>query len=338
MSIESFKQRQFFPRRFGINESRIHLYGAPKSGKSSIALYHTKQFKNPIYIDFNDFRNSLESIKNTLLKVSMEKRVDILVLDNLPEDFTSLPNIKNIITISEKQSSKFTNKEILPLSFEEFISFDKSSQNINTLLNEFIKYGNLPQSIFLKESQKEQNKQDALRLIFGDKISFALYILNLQGKVISINQIYSNLKKITKISKDFIYSFIESLQERNIIYLVPNILSQKLPKKLFLFDFSLRQVISYERDFLALFENMLFMELKRFKKPIFYAKNINLICKNKGYILAPFNTKDSIKAMLERIDLFDLEIIVLTLDLESSLKIGNKLIKIKSFINFALDE
>ncbi|RDU64014.1 ATP-binding protein [Helicobacter sp. MIT 14-3879] len=329
----------FYPRRFGISSLRTHIFGAPKCGKTSIALHYANNFKNPFYIDFNDFRNSLDLIKQALLKISMEKKVDCLVLDNIPHNFNIFPNIENIITINEYSNSNFNTKEILMLNFEEFIGFDKSNQSINHLFNNFLKYGGMPSLINLKEHRIEQAKIDLLNLSFKENQNIIFSLFLFQGQCVSINQIYQSFKKkYIKISKDSIYSLIKDLQNRRILYLVPSFNIQNSPKKLFCFDFSIRNIISYEKNFLATFENMLFIELLSLNKPIFYDKKINLICNNIGYIIAPFKSKEMIKYMLNNIDFFGLEIIVVTLELNDEVVINGKVIIIKSFINLALRE
>ncbi|RAX54292.1 hypothetical protein CCY99_04580 [Helicobacter sp. 16-1353] len=381
----SAKFRQFsyiFPRRFGVNFSqsggRIHLFGAPKVGKTCIALNYAKSFKNPFYIDFCDIRNSIDDIKNALLKISMEKKVDILILDNFPLDFT-LPNVRQIITIGElpNPDTSVISRPILPLSFEEFIGFDNSNQEITQLLDSFLKHGNLPPMLYIKDSFKISHKQEMLLNIFKDELPLFSLIASFQGRAISINQIYLSAKKKCKISKDKLYGFIKSLENRGIIHLVPHIettekalmnvenganllessekiklnllnikpkLTQKsLPKKLFLWDFSLKNAISYEKNLMAVLENMLFLELLGENKPIFYSDKINLICGENGYILAPFKTLESIRENLQAIAKSDLNfcglnIIVITFELEGEININGTKILIRNFINFALDE
>lgn len=337
------KQKQYnriFLRRFNLYKtSKIHLSGAPKCGKTCVALDFIKNFNNPLYIDFNDYRNSLDLIKSHLLKASMEKKVDILVLDNIPNNYPNLPNINNIITINEYKNKDFYNIEILPLSFEEFISFDTLNQSINQLFDNFIKYGNLPFILHLKDAFKMETKQSALQLIFKNNLNIFILLSQFQSSPITANQIYSIAKKHFKISKDSVYEFIKDLQNRGIIYFAQNFQNQNLSKKLFFWDFSIRNILSYDKNFNSMVENMLFLELLKYKKTIFYSDKINLICNGIGYIIATFSTIEAIKENLLKIDDFlNLEIIVITFGLEGEIYLNNKKIEIKNFINFALDE
>ncbi len=337
------KKRQFlnlFPRRFGLKGSRIHLYGPPKSGKTCIALYCIKDIKNSFYIDCNDFRNKDDLIKNYLLKISMEKRIDTLILDNMNFMKFALPSIENIITINEYKTSHpdFVNKNILPLSFEEYISFDTLNQDINCLFDNFLNYGNLPITLHIKDYNKLDSKQQMLSLIFKNQIHIFMFLCEFQGRRITINQIYSLLKKNIKISKDSIYSIIKDWQDRGILYLIEDYTNTKLAKKVFFWDFSIRSSLSYDKNILYSVENMVFLELLKFNSPIYFSNKINLICQNKGYIISLFSTIEIIRDILLEIDFMGLNIFVITFGLDGEVEIKDKKIKICNFINFALEE
>lgn len=337
------KKRQFInllPRRFGLKGGKIHLYGAPRSGKTCIALHYIKDIKNSFYIDCNDLRNRDDLIKNYLLKISMEKKIEVLILDNM--DFTKfmLPAIENIITINEYQSPNldFVNKKILPLSFEEYISFDTLNQDINHLFANFLNYGNLPMTLSIKDPNRMYFKQQMLSLVFRHQLHIFMLLCQFQGKPITTNQIYSLLKKDSKISKDSIYSIIKDWQDRGILYLVPNYSNERLAKKVFLWDFSIRSSLSYDKNILCSVENMVFLELLKLNSPIYYSNKINLICNNNGYIISLFSTIEIIKDMLVEVDFMGLDIVVITFGLDDDIKIKDKIVKICNFINFALEE
>lgn len=349
--ISNVKLKQHFnPRKFGIHANKIHIFGAPKSGKTSLSLYHAKSFKSPLYIDFDDLRNTQDLIKQALLKIAFEKKIDLLILDNIPSDFfrhfTNLPNIANIITISQR--SNIANipinvplLEILPLNFEEFISFDKHNLNLNELFESFIKFGNLP--FMLKDSKdllKLEKKQQMLKNAIKDDMDIFLELLRFQSDFMSIFQLYNILKKREKISKDRLYAVIDDFIQRKIFYQIPHLTKPKAPKKAFFFDFSIKFALSYERNFPAVFENMIFLEILGRKKrdsSVFYSDKIPLICENKCYFPMPFKSKKMIVESLKNIDFMGLEAIVITIDLNDEIFIKKHKIPLISFINFALD-
>lgn len=339
-------KQNFNPRRFGIHAQKVHIFGAPQSGKTSIALNFARGFKNPLYMDFADLRNTDELIRQTLLKSAFEKKADLLILDNVPSDFRNPPNIANIVTISQQnvaqnlQNQNIQRIEILPLNFEEFISFDSQNLNLNELFERFIKFGNLPFVLSLRDWQKLEAKQKMLISTLGQNLDIFLTLLRFQSSAVSVFQLYNILKKDGKMSKDRIYSVISDFVKRGILRGARHLTKPKAPKKAYFFDFSVKSAVSYERDFMASFENMVFLEIlgrKGASSDIFYSDKIPLICGKNGYILMPFKSKEMIIDTLKGIDFMGLEIAVITIDLNDEIKVGGKKIPLVSFINFALD-
>ena len=346
------------PRRFGIHAQRAHIFGAPQSGKTSIALNYAKNFKNPLYIDCADLRNTPELIKQKLLKVAFEKKIDLLILDNVVAEITAPKGI-NAITISQQRDLRILqNIEILPLNFEEFISFDTQGLNLKELFERFIKFGNLPAMMNLRDWQKFEAKQKMLVSAIRENMDIFLALTHFQANPMSVFQLYNILKKGAKMSKDRIYSVVDEFEGRGIVRFVAHCDKPKVPKKVFLFDFSLRNALSYERNFMASFENMVFLDLlgressanqregesleresslQKKGAEIFYSDKIPLICGKNGYIVMPFKSKEMIADLLKGVDFMGLEIAVLTIDLNDEIVICGKKIPLISFINFALD-
>lgn len=342
--FEKIQNFVILPRRFGLKKGKIHLIGAPKCGKTSIALDFAKGFRRPVYIDCNDFRNDIETIKKSLLKLYLEKKLDILIVDNFVPNFT-LPNFENIILITPSMQNwvpkDFFSKQIYPLNFEEYISFDKKNLSINTLFNHFLKDGNLPEIQYLSEYQKIPRKQEINFLALKQNINFFRLIIPYQAHKITINQIYTQLKRKIKISKDKSYELMERLSAKQVIYLVPSFIDVNKPKKIYFYDFSLPYSFSPEKSFQAIFENMIFLELIPKNEVIFYDENFHFITQdNYAYICFPFPTQKAIEQKIEEIIIkksIFLSIIFITIEYESTGKIGQIAWRAISFINFALE-
>lgn len=344
-------KQNFNPRRFGIHAQKVHIFGAPQSGKTSIALNFARGFKNPLYMDFADLRNTDELIRQTLLKSAIEKKVDLLILDNVPSDFANLanvinsPKLANIITISQQnlpnhKAQNFQSIEILPLNFEEFISFDAQNLNLNELFERFIKFGNLPFVLSLREAQKLEAKQKMLLSTLGQDMDIFLSLIRFQSSAVSVFQLYNILKKDGKMSKDRIYAVISDFVRRGILRSARHLTKPKAPKKAYFFDFSVKSAVSYERNFMASFENMVFLEIlgrKGADSSIFYSDKIPLICDKDCFFLMPFKSKEMIIESLKNIDFMGLNPLVITIDLNDEIIVKGRKVRLVSFINFALD-
>lgn len=344
-------KQNFNPRRFGIHAQKVHIFGAPQSGKTSIALKFARGFKNPLYMDFADLRNTDELIRQTLLKSAIEKKVDLLILDNVPSDFRNLenvinsPKLANIITISQQnlpnhKAQNFQSIEILPLNFEEFISNDSQNLNLKELFERFIKFGNLPFVLSLRDWQKLEAKQKMLFNALGQDMDIFLTLMRFQSSAVSVFQLYNILKKDGKMSKDRIYGVISDFVRRGILRGAAHLTKPKAPKKAYFFDFSVKSAVSYERNFMASFENMVFLEIlgrKGADTEIFYSDKIPLICDKDCFFLMPFKSKEVIAQTLKSVDFMGFTPSVITIDLNDEIVVKGRRVRLISFINFALD-
>ncbi|TLD80465.1 ATP-binding protein [Helicobacter sp. MIT 05-5293] len=251
------------PRRYGINAGKVFLYGAPKTGKTSLALLYGAQFKKSFYIDCADKRMKIDIINAFLLKNYLEKNLEMLIIDHYTPSI-SLPNLQHIILIAPNAKDippDFQPKAIQALSFEEYVSFDHKNIAINTLFNLFLKEGNLPEIYHLEPSYKIPRKHEILKLALENDYEIFCSLLPMQAQKLTPHHIYALLKKSHKISKDRLYPLLEKLQKTQIIFFVPHL--QHQAKKLYFYDFTLPLCVSEEKNFNAILENMLFLELQK---------------------------------------------------------------------------
>ena len=79
---------------------------------------------------------------------------------------------------------------------------------------------------------------------------------------------------------------------------------ESAPKKLYFWDFTLNNTISYERNFALLFENMVFLELLyHFKEEIFYTDKLDFYLPNLslGILCMPFIQHHILESRLHKI-------------------------------------
>lgn len=349
-------ERDILPRRYGISRGRTFIYGAPKVGKTSLALQFALGFKKPLYIDLDDMRVKRDEVQAYLLKLYLEKGLDILVLDNYKKDMFGdflggdsnqlLPNLQDIVLIGKIQEcpSGFSPKCILPLCFEEFVSFDSKNFALKNLFNFFLKEGNLPQMLEISAYKRLQTKKEWLQSALQGRMDLFLNILSFQAQSITPNAIYERVKKQMRISKDILYVTLKQWEENGIIFYVPNVIDRG-SKKLYFFDFSLPSLISFEKNLSTQLENMLFLELCKICEQRVSSENHNrVVCGTMGefyihksaYIFIPFATSELIAQKIAHIDSTNIAIITLSFEGEGSAE-GKKW-KAMQFVDFALGE
>lgn len=246
------------------SSDKICLLGPMKSGKTTFALKLAKDFKNPVYINYNDMRLNKNILSSWLLKWHLEKKMDLLILDNIEQLDFSLPKLPKIILIpnylSPITTPDFSLRYASGLSFKEYTNFFKPNTPKNTLFNRFLRDGNALDSLFVEnEQEKILKKQENIQLIFQAYAPLMAKICSYQSKFVSAFYLYTQLKKELKISKDTLYKFLHALEKQRILFLAPSFENHKT--KLYLCDFALPYSLTPSPSLLNVFENMVFLEL-----------------------------------------------------------------------------
>ncbi|WP_120913705.1 ATP-binding protein [Helicobacter pylori] len=268
------------------SSDKICLLGPMKSGKTTFALKLAKGFKNPVYLNYNDMRLNQNILSSWLLKWHLEKKMDLLILDNIERLDFSLPKLPKIILIpnclSPITAPDFSLRYALGLSFKEYTSFFKSNTPKNTLFNRFLRDGNALDSLFVEnEQEKILKKQENIQLIFQTYAPLMAKICAYQSKFVSTFYLYTQLKKELKISKDTLYKLLHALENQRILFLVPSFENHKT--KLYLCDFALPYSLTPSPSLLSVFENMVFLELyKQFPKYELYSHDNGIFILHKN--------------------------------------------------------
>lgn len=198
------------------------------------------------------------------------------------------------------------NINIFPLSFREFVKFkgknikqykgvviDKNV--VRSLLRDYLEFGGFPRVVM----EKKENKHTLLKeyfdsIIFRDIVSrynirdvrllkaLAIIMQTNISSHLSIGKLASILQDSfkRKISLETVSRFLEYFKSAFFIFLVP-IFSYKIkdqlhyPRKIYSIDTGLRNVVSFRfsEDMGKLYENIVFLELKRKGKEIYYWKD-----------------------------------------------------------------
>ncbi len=232
--------------------------------------------------------------------------------------------------------------EVFPLSFEEYLSFKKvelKKENIGKGLilektrvkivnnfKEYLELGGFPEVVLKEESFKfkllKQYFDDILYKDIIDRYNLnsqktrdlALFLITNFTSLISLRNLRNSLGISYDSTKDYLSYFKEAFLFFILEHFSYSLKEQKtLPSKVYCIDNGLRNAVSFKfsKDEGKLAENLVFLELRRKEKEIYYWKNekheeVDFIVKNKNGGLNAINVsysdeidKREIKALLE---------------------------------------
>ncbi len=198
--------------------------------------------------------------------------------------------------------------EVYPLSFTEYLSFkdikpdlysSKDLAHIKNAQNQYLKNGGFPETVFIEEQYKNQILQEYFNVMLYKDLAerysikntialkfFLKRIMSSTTKQISINKIYNDLKSSgIKIGKNTLYEFLDYVQN---IYLAltlqrydKSLINKELgEKKIYSIDIGLNNATEYKfsENLGKALENVVFLELKRNSKELFYYKDQTSEC------------------------------------------------------------
>ena len=277
--------------------------------------------------------------------------------------------------LSTSLTGRYQKIELFPFSFKEFLDYQKFDLKkfyttkekglLKKYFNQYLEFGGFPEVV---ESQDKneliQLYQDILindlivRFRIKDIKSFrelALYLLSNTASLVSFN----NLKKILGLnSTTTVKNHIEFLEESYLNFTIPKFdysLKKQIinDKKIFSIDTGLVRAVSFafSENYGQLLENIVFLELKRRGKEIYYYLNkqeCDFVIKRGRKIiqaiqvtknLLPRNKDREISGLLAAMEKYNLKQgLILTDDLEDEIKINNKKIAIKPVYEWLLGD
>jgi predicted AAA+ superfamily ATPase len=190
--------------------------------------------------------------------------------------------------------------ELFPLSFSEYLKW-KSIKNIeysiksqSVVVNAFDHYttaSSLPELFnFPGEAINNVLHEYINMVIYKDLIEryqlsnhylikyLVKFLLTNTGNLLSINKMYNDFKSMgLKVARQSLYQYIDYLEDAFIFYTVPiftNNLREKNrnPRKVYCVDNGLKELVSITKDTGRLYENLVFLQLRRTHKEISYFK------------------------------------------------------------------
>jgi len=363
----------------------IIISGIRRCGKSTLLKqmiekqdnFYYFNFEDPRVLDFKveDFQKLNEIFSEEFGKSDLYFFDEIQNVDKWEIPVRSLldKNNKVIITgsnsslLSKELGTKLTGRhlthELFPFSFREFLSFKKEEPSLKKF-DKYLQSGGFPEYLKIQ-------KEEILQHLFLDVISrdivtryglresktireLALFLITNIGKEFSFN----SLKKTFNLgSSNTIKSFIGYLEDSYLIFTIPkfsySLKKQAVnPKKVYSIDNGSVNAnsASFSPDKGKLLENLVFLNLRKNNKEIFYfqgdgecdfvVKEGTSIVKavQSCYKVTEDNKDRELNGLLEAMEKFDLdEGTIITRDQKDILDINNRKIYLKPAHEWLLD-
>jgi uncharacterized protein len=198
--------------------------------------------------------------------------------------------------LGTRLTGRYIGIELFPFSFKEFLTFNNTSVPeilltedralIKGLFNEYLQYGGIPEylryknDLILKTLYENILYKDvfARYRLTAEKVlkELSFYFFSNCGSEIS----YNKLRTMLNVSINTVKSYIGYLENSYLVFTVPrydySVKKQIYShKKIYVIDTSLINLISFKfsRDYGKILENLVFIELKRKNRDIYYHKD-----------------------------------------------------------------
>lgn len=293
------------------------ITGIRRSGKSTLVNQDfLKDGENAFYLNFDDpALYGFSSADFTILEEAIErfqkanygtKSVyfdEIQVVEGWEVFVNAQLRKKNLATVTGSNASLLSSEfgsrltgrhldyELFPFSFEEFCLLKKCKKNVKTF-SDFLKYGGFPEYLIY-------NRSEILKRLFEDILMrdvvvrygikdvrsiklLSLYLASNCGNLISGSKLSAQLGLKTTAT---ILEYLSFFEQCYLFFFVPKFnYSAKAqavnPKKVYCIDTGMIQnvTLSINQDFGRMFENAVFIELRRRTKNIWYYSEAAFEC------------------------------------------------------------
>ena len=293
------------------------ITGSRRSGKSTLVNQDfLKDGKNAFYLNFDDpalygfssadftileeaigrFQKANDGIKSVYFdEIQVVEGWEVFVNAQLRKKNLVTVTGSNASLLSSELGSRLTGRhldyELFPFSFEEFCLLKKCKKNVKTF-SDFLKYGGFPEYLIY-------NRPEILKRLFEDILMrdvvvrygikdvrsiklLSLYLASNCGNLISGSKLSAQLGLKTTAT---ILEYLSFFEQCYLFFFVPKFnYSAKAqtvnPKKVYCIDTGMIQnvTLSINQDFGRMFENAVFIELRRRTKNIWYYSEAAFEC------------------------------------------------------------
>jgi len=299
---------KFHERKVKIDEKSYQINGITNSGKTHLAKNYLLSLKKStyLYIDCSDIRINIKLLNQSLNSFCFVNKIQTLILDNYIQEIEFV-NVSQLIIINDihYEIDILETLHIYPLDYEEFLAYEHKYDS--SALNHFVQLGGFASMHKINADERLLYLQKMLQLALTPiELDIVILAAKFVSQKISAYTIYERLKSLRKISKDKLYSSFELLIRKGYIHQLKKFEHPRAVKKIYLCDTSLKTALSMEKNFVRLFENMVFLELLKSQKECYYDEGIDFYLPKDDTILLckPFVDERRLFKKLESIEPF----------------------------------
>lgn len=303
ISLEKFHVRKLF-----LDHRSYQINGITQSGKTKIVKNYLLGLKKSsyLYIDCNDLRIDTERLNACLQDFCTNHAINTLVLDNYRPEI-NIVHIAQLLICCETPYAleELVQIRLYPLDYEEFLAYEHKYDS--TALNHFFKLGAFPFMHKINSDERALYLQKVLKnTLSAMELDILIFCTKMMAQKISPYAIYERLKQTHKLSKDKLYSAFEALSAKGYIHQLCKANHPKAVRKIYLCDISLKSALTTEKQFSKLFENMIFLELLKSCKELFYEEGVDFYLPNQDAIILamPFADERTLFKKMEHLEAF----------------------------------
>lgn len=302
--LDKFHFRKLFLEE-GIS---YQINGISQSGKTKLVKNYLLGLKKSsyMYIDCSDIRIEIEELNDNLSVFCNKNRINTLVLDNYVASI-NIVNVPQLIVCCEiEYKIEYLHVvKLYLLDYEEFLAYEHKYDS--TALNHFFQLGAFPSMHKISSDERIMYIQRTLKhTLSAMEFDILIFCAKMMAQKQSPYSIYERLKQTRKISKDKLYRSFESLSAKNYIHQLEKINHPKAIRKIYLCDISLKSALTVDKHFGRLFENMIYLELRKSETDCFYDDGIDFYLPQSDEVILgmPFADERSLFKKMEAIEAF----------------------------------
>ncbi|MBE0495885.1 MAG: ATP-binding protein [Campylobacterales bacterium] len=271
----------FHDRKVRIETPNTLVIGPKGAGKTALLLDYLSTLSpgSFLYISLQDVRLDHDTLSDALASFCSAHQLTLLAIDNYTPTLTLPEGIPLLLSSNDHalHLPGFTRLWVDTLDFEEFIAFSKGAASSEHLFNLYANHGRSPASTTLGEAELFVYLQTSLLLDLYDPLLVILFrhMALSQSRPLSLHRLYTALKPHLKLSKDSLYGAAALFERKSLMHFVPKFDAPKTPKKVYLNDFALKNALTFEKDFLRRFENIVFCELLKKHASVYYTSVVD---------------------------------------------------------------